>query len=46
MALGVGQQHYDAQNVGDIMTRPPRPNPKTTIFFPSSVVSSFGDEST
>jgi CBS domain-containing protein len=43
MARLVGQEHYDAQNVGDIMTRPPRTVDATASVMDAATLMREGD---
>lgn len=43
MARRVGEQHYDAQNVGDIMTRPPRTLDVTASVMDAATLMREGD---
>jgi CBS domain-containing protein len=43
MARRVGQEHYDAQNVGDIMTRPPRTLDVTASVMDAATLMREGD---
>lgn len=43
MVSGAGQQHYDAQNVGDIMTRPPRTLDVTASVMEAATLMREGD---
>ena len=43
MARRVGQQHYDAQSVGDIMTRPPRTVDATASVMDAATLMREGD---